>query len=94
MVNADLIISDEDVWKSYIKQHVNYTIDGVHITTNTVKDDVEEPTEEELFEKYTDDIDDFYREEMRNLEIVSWEKSHLAMILVAWLMSASKLLIN
>jgi len=74
MVNADLIISDEDVWKSYIKQHVNYTIDGVHITTNTVKDDVEEPTEEELFEKYTDDIDDFYREEMRNLEIVSWEK--------------------
>ena len=74
MVNADLIISDEDVWKSYIKQHVNYTIDGLHITTNTVKDDVEEPTEEELFEKYTDDIDDFYREEMRNLEIVSWEK--------------------
>ena len=74
MVNADLIISDEDVWKSYIKQHVNYTIDGVHITTNTVKDDVEEPTEEELFDKYTDDIDDFYREEMRNLEIVSWEK--------------------
>ncbi|MEC7935811.1 MAG: peptidylprolyl isomerase [Candidatus Neomarinimicrobiota bacterium] len=74
MVNADLIISDEDVWKSYIKQHVNYTIDGVHITTNTVKDDVEEPTEEELFDKYTDDIDDFYREEMRNLEVVSWEK--------------------
>ena len=74
MVNADLIISDEDVWKSYIKQHVNYTIDGVHITTNTVKDDVEVPTEEELFDKYTDDIDDFYREEMRNLEIVSWEK--------------------
>ncbi|MEC9106489.1 MAG: peptidylprolyl isomerase [Candidatus Neomarinimicrobiota bacterium] len=74
MVNADLIISDEDIWKSYIKQHVNYTIDGVHITTNTVKDDVEEPTEEELFDKYTDDIDDFYREEMRNLEIVSWEK--------------------
>ena len=74
MVNADLIISDEDVWKSYIKQHVNYTIDGVHITTNTVKDDVQEPTEEELFDKYTDDIDDFYREEMRNLEIVSWEK--------------------
>ena len=74
MVNADLIISDEDVWKSYIKQHVNYTIDGLHITTNTVKDDVEEPTEEELFDKYTDDIDDFYREEMRNLEIVSWEK--------------------
>ena len=74
MVNADLIISDEDVWKSYIKQHVNYTIDGVHITTNTVKDDVEEPTEEELFDKYTDDIDDFYREEMRSLEIVSWEK--------------------
>ena len=74
MVNADLIISDEDVWKSYIKQHVNYTIDGVHITTNTVKDDVEEPTEEELFDKYTEDIDDFYRAEMRNLEIVSWEK--------------------
>lgn len=74
MVNADLIITDEDVWESYIKQHVNYTIDGVHITTNAVKDEVEEPTEEELFNEYTEKIDDFYREEMRNLEVVSWEK--------------------
>jgi len=74
MVNADLIITDEDVWESYIKQHVNYTIDGVHITTNAVKDDVIEPTEEELFNEYTEKIDDFYREEMRNLEVVSWEK--------------------
>ena len=74
MVNADLIITNEDVWESYIKQHVNYTIDGVHITTNAVKDDVIEPTEEELFNEYTEKIDDFYREEMRNLEVVSWEK--------------------
>ena len=74
MVNADLIITDEDVWESYIKQHVNYTIDGVHITTNAVKDDVIEPTEEELFNEYTEKIDNFYREEMRNLEVVSWEK--------------------
>ena len=74
MVNADLIISDEDVWASYIKQHVNYTIDGIHVTTNAVKDDIEDPTEEELFNEYTEQIEDFYREEMRNLEVVSWEK--------------------
>ncbi len=74
MVNADLIISDEDVWESYIKQHINFTIDGVHITTNAVKDDVVEPTEEELFNEYTKNIDDFYREEMRYLDVVSWEK--------------------
>jgi len=74
MVNADLIISDEDVWASYIKQHVNYTIDGIHVTTNAVKDDIEDPTEEELFNEYTERIEDFYREEMRNLEVVSWEK--------------------
>ena len=74
MVNADLIISDEDVWESYIKQHVNFTINGIHITTNAVKDDVAEPTEEELFNEYTKNIDDFYRQEMRNLDVVSWEK--------------------
>lgn len=74
MVNADLIISDRDVWESYIKQHVNYTIDGVHVTTNAVKDEITDPTEEELFDEYTKKIDDFYREEMRNLEVVSWEK--------------------
>tara|TARA_B100001996_G_scaffold147061_1_gene112021 strand:- start:2705 stop:4549 length:1845 start_codon:yes stop_codon:yes gene_type:complete len=74
MVNADLIISDEDVWESYIKQHVNFTINGVHITTNAVKDDIVEPTEEELFDEYTKNIDDFYRQEMRNLDVVSWEK--------------------
>ena len=74
MVNADLIISDEDVWKSYIKQHINFTIDGVHITTNAVKDDVVEPTEEELFNEYTKNIDDFYRKEIRYLDVVSWEK--------------------
>jgi len=74
MVNADLIISDEDVWENYIKQHINFTIDGIHITTNAVKDDVVEPTEEELFNEYTKKIDDFYRHEMRNLDVVSWEK--------------------
>ena len=74
MVNADLIISDEDVWASYIKQHVNFTINGVHVTTNAVKDDITEPTEEELFDEYTKNIDDFYRQEMRNLDVVSWEK--------------------
>ena len=74
MVNADLIISDKDVWDSYIKQHVNYTIDGIHVTTNAVQDQIDEPTEEELFNDYTERIDDFYREEVRNLEVVSWEK--------------------
>ena len=74
MVNADLIISDKDVWDSYIKQHVNYTIDGIHVTTNAVQDQIDEPTEEELFNDYTERIDDFYREEVRDLEVVSWEK--------------------
>ena len=74
MVTADIIISDEDVWEDYIKQYVNYTIDGVHITTDAVKDDIEYPSEEELFSEYTEKIDDFEREEMRNLEVVSWKK--------------------
>ena len=74
MINADVMITEADVWSSYIKQYVNYTIDGIHVTTNSVQDDVSDPTEDELFEEYTRRIDDFKREEMRTLEVASWEK--------------------
>ncbi len=74
MINADVMVTESDVWSSYIKQYVNYTIDGIHVTTNSVQDDVSDPTEDELFEEYTRRIDDFKREEMRTLEVASWEK--------------------
>ena len=74
MINADVIITEDDVWSSYIKQHVNYTIDGIHVTTNSVQDDVPDPTEDEIFDEYTRRIDDFNREEMRTLEVAAWEK--------------------
>jgi len=74
MINADVMIAEDDVWSSYIKQYVNYTIDGIHVTTNSVQDDVSDPTEDELFEEYTRRIDDFNREETRRMEIAAWEK--------------------
>ena len=74
MINADVLITEADIWSSYIKQYVNYTIDGIHVTTNSVQDDVSDPTEDELFEEYTRRIDDFKREETRTLEVASWEK--------------------
>jgi hypothetical protein len=74
MINADVMVTVDDVWSSYIKQHVNYTIDGIHVTTNSVQDDVSDPTEDELFEEYTRRIDDFNRKETRRLEVAAWEK--------------------
>jgi len=74
MINADAMITEAEVWSSYIKQYVNYTIDGIHVTTNSVQDDVSDPTEDELFEEYTRRINDFKREEMRTLEVAAWEK--------------------
>jgi hypothetical protein len=74
MISADVMITEADLWSSYIKQYVNYTIDGIHVTTNSVQDDVSDPTEDELFEEYTRRIDDFKREETRTLEVAAWEK--------------------
>jgi len=74
MINADVMITEADIWSSYIKQYVNYTIDGIHVTTNSVQDDVSDPTEDELFEEYTRRIDDFKRGETRTLEVAAWEK--------------------
>jgi len=74
MINADVMITEDDVWSSYIKQNINYTIEGIHVTTNSVQDEVSDPTEDELFEEYTRRIDDFNREETRRLEIAAWEK--------------------
>ncbi|GIS72078.1 MAG: hypothetical protein CM1200mP10_16550 [Candidatus Neomarinimicrobiota bacterium] len=39
MINADVMITEADLWSSYIKQYVNYTIDGIHVTTNSVQDE-------------------------------------------------------
>ena len=74
MISADVMTTEADIWSSYIKQYVNYTIDGIHVTTNSVQDDVSDPTEDELFEEYTRRIDDFKREETRTLEVAAWEK--------------------
>lgn len=39
-----------------------------------MKDEIDEPTEEEMFAAYTADLESFVKEETRNIRYVSWNK--------------------
>ncbi|MFQ6606672.1 MAG: SurA N-terminal domain-containing protein [Fidelibacterota bacterium] len=67
-------VSEKELWEEYKKSYLDYTISALHITTRTVQDSVEAPTEEELRAEYQRRHDEFARDELRNLKVVSWKK--------------------
>jgi len=67
-------VSEEELWDEYKKNYVDYTVSALHVTTRTVQDSVEAPTEDDLRAEYQQRLDEFARDELRNLKLVSWKK--------------------
>lgn len=74
-ISSGVVITNEDVRKQYIKENVDYTIEGIHVMGQRMKDDVPDPTEDELMKAYQDDLESFTKDETRSIRFVSWKKS-------------------
>ena len=73
-IASSVIVTNDEVLKQYIKDNVDYTIEGIHVIGQKLKDEVDEPTDEELRQAFATDIESFAKEETRNIRYVSWKK--------------------
>ena len=73
-IASSVIVTNDEVLKHYIKDNVDYTIEGIHVIGQKLKDEVDEPTDEELRQAFATDIESFAKEETRNIRYVSWKK--------------------
>ncbi|MDP6276530.1 MAG: SurA N-terminal domain-containing protein [Candidatus Marinimicrobia bacterium] len=73
-IAAGVVVTNKDVYDKYIKDKIEYTIEGVHIMGLKLKDDIAAVTELELKAAYENDLESFAKEETRNIRYVSWKK--------------------
>jgi len=73
-IASSVIVTNHDVRKNYIKENIAYTIEGIHVIGLKLKDDLAEPTEEEIQLAYFADLELFSKDETRNIRYVSWKK--------------------
>ena len=74
-INSSIIVSENDVRQEFIKRNVDYTVSAMHITKQSIKNKISEPSEEEMLQEYKNKKDDFFQDEKRHLSFVSWSKS-------------------
>ena len=73
-LNQNLIVTDDDVRKEFIKNNVKYTIDAVHVTFDKAPKEQTEPSEQELIDEYNASLADFEHDQLRNVSYVTWKK--------------------
>ena len=74
-IASSVIVTNDEVLKHYIKDNVDYTIEGIHVIGQKLKDEVDEPTDAEVRQAYEADLESFAKEETRNIRYVSWKKA-------------------
>ena len=74
-IASSVIVTNDEVLKQYIKDNVDYTIEGIHVIGQKLKDEVNEPTDAEVRQAYEADLESFAKEETRNIRYVSWKKA-------------------
>lgn len=73
-IASGVIVTNEDVKEKYIKDNVEYTIEGIHVVARKQQDDSFTPTEEEMEKYFINHLDDFSKDETRNIRYVKWSK--------------------
>ena len=74
-IASSVIVTNDEVLKQYIKDNVDYTIEGIHVIGQKLKDEVNEPTDAEVRQAYEADLESFAKQETRNIRYVSWKKA-------------------
>ncbi len=77
-IASSVVVTNEEVKEKYIIDNVNYTVEGIHVVGRKLADEVPNPSDDELYQYYIDHIEDFTKEETRNIRYVRWPKESVA----------------
>ncbi len=73
-IASSVVITQNEVKNSYIKENIDYSVEGIHVLGRSLKEDLPEPTTSELHQYYEQHIDEFSAEKTRNIRYVNWAK--------------------
>ncbi len=74
-IASSVVVTNDEVYNQYIKDNVDYTIEGIHIIGRKLQDEVSQPTDDELYTYYIEHLDEYIKDETRNIRYASWKKS-------------------
>ncbi len=74
-LNSSVAVTENDVREEFIKRNLDYTISAIHITKQSIKKDLQDPSDEQLLNDYKKRKDEFLQDEKRHLSFVSWPKN-------------------
>jgi len=74
-IASSVVVTNDEVYNQYIKDNVDYTIEGIHIIGRKLQDEVAQPTDDELYTYYIEHLDEYIKDETRNIRYASWNKS-------------------
>ena len=75
ILDESIIITDNEIMEEFIKRNIQYTVNGIHITTKQLADGFTKPTEDEIQNEYDKRKEDFDHGELRSISYVSWAKT-------------------
>ena len=74
-IASSVVVTNDEVYNQYIKDNVDYTIEGIHVVGRKLQDEVAQPTDDELYTYYIEHLDEYNKDETRNIRYASWKKS-------------------
>jgi peptidyl-prolyl cis-trans isomerase D len=75
MLDESLIVTESEMINEFIKNNINFVIDGIHLKYNTVATKDSKPAENKLLKYYEVRGNEFKHDELRNIRSVSWIKN-------------------
>ena len=77
-IASGVIVTNDDVKEQYIKDNVEYTIEGIHVVSRKLQDESPNPSEDEMYEYFIDHVDDYSKDETRSIRFLKWSKEPAA----------------
>ena len=75
ILDQSIVITEREIMEEFIKRNTEYTVTGIHITSDQLSDVETTPSEDEIQIEYNNRKEDFSHEELRSMSYVSWSKT-------------------
>ena len=75
ILDQSIVITEREIMEEFIKRTSEYTVTGIHITSDQLSDVETTPSEDEIQIEYNNRKENFSHEELRSMSYVSWSKT-------------------
>ena len=75
-LNSSVAVTENDVREEFIKRNLDYTISAIHITKQSIKKDLQDPSDEQLLNDYKKRKDEFLQDEKDIYPLLVGPKIH------------------